>query len=376
MKNLIALLNANALKVMIVLQLISFSFTNAQWNFQLSTNQEFNSNPFRSVDPTSDFISTFDVGIQKEISDFSLLYYGSYNKFNTSTEIDYYWHQLGFFKETESITWGAYFEQRFNRDVNDFFNYLNYAAYIRKPFQLFDFSWEANISYSSMNYSVIPDFNNWVVASGLSTRRSFETKTTIFASAILNYKGFKNYYSNIDSSFGTHNVLLNSESVNITQLVLNARIAQSLAENTGLALNYNLKKILSGSGFSASLIESTYGEIELYEDPVSQEGYSVGALLTQILPADITLKLAYSYADKSYPSQGIYLSETEENLDVSRNDIQTYFSTSISKPFYFDNESGSELNLKLNYQLIKNTSNSYFFNYDINTVSLSLYFIF
>ncbi|MDA3859754.1 MAG: hypothetical protein PF445_00870 [Melioribacteraceae bacterium] len=358
----------------VLLIALSSSLINAQWNFQLGTNQEFSSNPFRSVTPYSDFISTFNVGIEREFNDFNILYYGSYNKFAEATDIDYYWHQLGFYKETESLVWGAYFEQRFNQEANNYFNYLNYAAYVRKSFQLLSINWEANASYSSMNYSIIPDFNNWVVSTGLLGRKSFETKTTFIGSVLLNYKGFKNFSA--DSSYGGEFVNYLSEDVNITQLVFNGRVAQSLAENTGLALNINYKKILSGSGLSASLIESTYGNMELYDDPISQEGYSARGILTQVLPLDYTVKLSYSYADKSYPSQGIYLSETEEDLDISRKDTQTYFSTSISKSIYLDNESGSELDLKLNYYLINNKSNSYYFNYYINTISFSLNYIF
>ena len=356
--------------------LIIFSSNYAQWNFQVSTNQEFNSNPFRSVGAASDIISTFELGVQRNFKNFNILYYGSYNKFNTFSDIDYYWHQLGVYHNTESVTWGAYFEQRFNKANNNYFNYLNYAGYIKKPFEFLSLNWEANISYSSMNYSVIPDFNNWILASNILIRKSFETKTTIIGSALLNYKGFKNYYSDTDSLLANENINYTAEAVNITQLVLNLRVAQSLGENTGLAINFNSKNILAGQGYSASLIESTYGDMELYDDPVSQNGYSVGGILTQMFESGMSIKLAYSYADKSYPSQGIYLSETEENLDVSRLDKQTYFSASITKPFYFDNENGSELDVNLIYHLIKNTSNSYYFNYDVNAISLSLSYIF
>jgi hypothetical protein len=376
MKNLTASLKAKNIVFIIFLQLFLYSSILSQWSFQISTNQEFNSNPFRSVQPTSDFISSFDIGVEKEFKDINFLYYGSYNKFNTSTDIDYYWHQLGIYNKTELITWGAYFEQRFNKINNNYFDYLNYAGYISKPFEFLSLNWEANISYSSMNYAEIPDFNSWIVASNILVRKSFETKTTIIGSALINYKGFKNYYYDVDSTITNENIIYGSEGVNITQLVLNLRLAQSLAENTGLALNYNVKHILSGSGLSASLIESTYGDIELYDDPVSQESYSIGGILTQIFENEMSIKLAYSYSDKNYPSQGIYLSEIEQNNDIKRQDKQSYFSATLTKPFYFDNENGSELDLNVNYHLIKNTSNSYFFNYDVSAVSLSLSFIF
>ncbi|MBU0472645.1 MAG: hypothetical protein KKF62_00640 [Bacteroidetes bacterium] len=375
MRNIVTNLSKIKIVPMFVILSILYSLQIfGQWNFQLATNQEYSSNPFRSVNPYSDFISTFNVGIEREFEDFNILYFGSYSKFKESSDIDYYWHQLGFYQETESVIWGAYFEQRFNKDLNNYFNYLNYAAYAKKQFQLLNINWEANLSLNSMNYSEIPDFNNWIASTGLLGRKSFETKTTLIGTVILNYKGFKNFNANIDSVSGTEFIYYNSENVNISQLVLNGRLAQSIIENTGLALNFNYKTILSGSGFSASLIQSTYGDTELYDDPISQEGYSYGGTLTQILPLDISLKLNYTYLDKNYPSQGIYLSETEYQVYVARQDKQSIFSASISKPIYFDN--GNELNLNLNYYLITNKSNSYNFNYDINTLSLSLNYIF
>jgi hypothetical protein len=227
-----------------------------------------------------------------------------------------------------------------------------------------------------MNYSVIPDFNNWILAAGITGNKSFQTKTTFIGTALFNYKGFKNFVSEVDTIQGSETVYYISENVNIAQIDLNARIAQSLGENTGLALNFNYKNILSGSGFSASLIESTYGDMELYDDPISQEGYSVGGMLTQVFPKEYTFRISYYYYDKSYPSQGIYLSETEYDENFDRLDQQSIFSTSVSKSFSMDEETGSELNLRVNYYIINNTSNSYFFNYDMNAFSLSLNYTF
>jgi hypothetical protein len=375
MKNL--LVNVSKIKFLQILVVVLF-FNSiqifAQWNFQLATNQEFNSNPFRQTQPYSDFISSFNIGIEREFDAFNVLYFGSYSKFAESSDIDYYWHQIGLYQETETMIWGGFLEQRFNKDLNNYFNYVNYAAYIKKQFEFLSINWEANASYSSMNYSVIPDFNNWIVSSGLLARKSFETKTTLIGSAIFNYKGFKNFTSSTDSLSDGEFTYYNSENVNISQFVLNGRIAQSIFEGTGLALNFNYKSILEGSGFSASLIQSTYGDTELYDDPISQEGYSYSGTLTQMLPAEIAVKLNYTYTDKSYPSQGVYLSETEYNLNDSRKDTQSFISTSISKPFYLDN--GNEINLNLNYYMLKNKSNSQIFNYDINTLSLSLNYIF
>jgi len=365
----------------VLIQLSLFSSISAQWNFAISTQQEFNSNPFRSVvtdsvDSYSDFVSSYNFGIEKEFNGFNILYYGNYTGFKTAQDINYYWHQIGVYQDTESFIWGLYFEQRINKEKNNYFDYLNYAGYIRKSFKVGNINWKANLSISAMDYSVIPDFNNWVASAQISGNKSFETKTTFIGSLVFNYKGFKDFTEETETRHGVEHTYYIEENVNISQIEFNGRIAQSIFEGTGLALNFNYKNILSGSGFSASLIESTYGDMELYDDPVSQEGYSVGGMLTQMLPSDITFRLSYYYYDKSYPSQGIYLTDTEYDESIARADEQSKFSTSISKSFILNEDTGSALDLMLNYYVIKNKSNSYYFNYDMNTISLSLNYIF
>ncbi|MCK5087542.1 MAG: hypothetical protein KAQ90_08475, partial [Melioribacteraceae bacterium] len=192
---------------------------------------------------------------------------------------------------------------------------------------------------------------------------------------LFNYKGFKNYDSTSYVSNGRGNGVntnYGTEDVNISQIEFNGRVAQSIFENTGLALNFNIKKILSGSGFSASLIESTYGDIELYDDPLSQEGYSYGGTITQIIPGDLMVRVGYYYFDKSYPSQGIYLTDTEYNDELSRQDYQNNFSATATKSFLLNETNGTALNLSLSYSLISNSSNSYFYNYKSQMISLSV----
>ena len=375
------ILNKNVAFILVILQLSFFSAITAQWNFAISTQQEFNSNPFRavvtdSVDSYSDFVSSYNFGIEKEFEGFNILYYGNYTGFKTAKEINYYWHQIGLYKETESFIWGLYLEQRINNEANNFFDYFNYAGYIRKSFKMGSINWKANLSISAMEYSVIPDFNNWVASAQISGNKSFQTRTTFIGTLIFNYKGFKDFTEETETRHGVENTYYIEETVNISQIEFNGRIAQSIMEGTGLALNFNYKNILSGSGFSASLIESTYGDMELYDDPVSQEGYSAGGMLTQMLPSYIILRLSYYYYDKLYPSQGIYLSETEYDESIARADEQSRFSANISKSFIINEDTGSELELMLHYYIIENKSNSYYFNYDMNTISLSLNYLF
>ncbi len=344
----------------------------SQWNFSLLTNQEFNSNPFRSVAPTSDFISTYELGIEKEFNSFSILYYGSYNTFRTATDINYYWHQGGIYSKTENRIIGAYFEQRINKEANNYFDYQNYSTYMKNSFNFLNLKWNTGINFNYMNYTNLSDFNNWIISLSSSSSKSFQTKTTLIGAFTFNYKGFKDFSSFTDSLSGGNTTQYNSDNVNVSQIEFNGRVAQSIFDNTGLAFNFNVKKIISGSGFGASLFESTYGDMELYDDPISQEGFSVGAMLTQVFSNKIIFKLRYFYYYKSYPSQGVYHSETEYDKDILRIDNQNQLSSSLTKTFYFGNSMESAVDLSLNLYLINNSSNSYYYNYENKLFSVSL----
>lgn len=347
-----------------------------QWNFSVSTFQTYADNPFRSVNPEADFISTVDVGIEKEWEKANLLYYGSYTNFMNAASQNYYWHQLGVYFPGEKSILGAYFEQRINKTDVDYFDYTNIAGYFRYNFLFSSVNLTFNSSLNFMSYSNLPEYNNWVGTLGLKAIKSYRTKTTLIGTLIFNYKGFKNFSTPDSSDYekgrGGHGKWNPAEDANISQIVFNGRAAQSIFENTGLALNFQYKKILSGSGFSASLFESTYGDMELYDDPISQQGYSIGGMLTQILPWEITFRANYIYFYKDYPSQGIYYSETEFDESKSRLDYQNYFSASMKKTIYFGGESETSLDINLLYNYINNSSNSYFYNYKKNAVSLNL----
>ncbi len=358
--------------VLLVTQMFYSESVFAQWNFSLSTNQEFNSNPFRSVTPNSDFISTYDLGVEKEFNAFNILYYGSYNSFKTSSDINYYWHQAGIYSASENAIIGAYLEQRINKEANNYFDYQNYSAYIKNSFKFLNQKWNSGISFNYMNYANLSDFNNWIVSASINTSKSFQTKTTLIGAFTLNYKGFQDFSSYLDSTNGTPITNYNSEDVNVSQIEFNGRFAQSLFANTGLAFNINAKKIISGSGFGASLFESTYVDMELYDDPISQEGFSLGAMLTQVFWNKIIFKLRYFYYYKSYPSQGIYNSETEYNESITRLDEQSQLSSSLTKTFYLGEVSETVLDLSLNLYFINNNSNSYYYNYENNLFSISL----
>ncbi|MCB9205962.1 MAG: hypothetical protein H6611_01390 [Ignavibacteriales bacterium] len=351
-----------------------------QWNFSISTSQEYNNNPFHYPDQTSSFISSLNLGIEHEIKSFGLGYYGNYSNFNNMTDRNFYWHQFGFWNATNNLMFGLYVEQRINQLEYEYFDYSNYNAYIKHKASTDGFTFLTQAAFTLTSYDQLSDLNNWMGSIGTSINKSFESKTTIIGGVNFNYKNY--YETNLDT---TETMMMNSRrfsytesnSAYTTQLNYYLRLAQSLTETTGLALQYTGRNIIDGTAKTVRELEYAYGdESQYFDDPISYEGYTLNSQITQILPSEITLRLSYFYNYKEYPSQGIYLNEEEIDDNTIRLDEQHIFNLSLSKTVYLGNENDYALYLSLSYQMINNLSNSYWYDYKANSFNMGIDFQF
>ena len=376
--------------ITIIIVVFFSSLISAQWNFTISTEHEFNSNPFRSPFPEQQFNSSFNIGIEKEFEDFNILYYGSYTRFYESNERNSYWHQLGFYNNDETTKFGAYAEQRYNTVDYEFFNYSDVTGYLK---QKIDWSFMSTLLQTSATYkwyNNLKSYNNTLFTFGIQVNKSFETKTTFILQSLLSYKNYLNTGTEsltqgtgskgMMSGYGynsTYPDTISYPKVTSTQIFSNVRIAQSIFENTGVAAYYQNRSLVNGSGTWYGSADYNYGdESDIYDDPISRKENTFGFELTQILPELIILRSGYMYSDRIYPSQGIYTDAETLVQELSRNDKQNYYYISISKNFLLDEDSGQSLNLNIAYNYINSESNSFWYNYNLKQVSLNLGFAF
>lgn len=356
----------------LLLLLISLGSLNAQWRFSLATAQEYSNNPFSSPFPIASMVSSFNLGIEKDLSSLSLGYYGNYTNFANDDTRNFYWHQFGLWNLTDSTMFGFYAEQRINTINYNYFNYSNLNAYYKRKFNLAGINLLGNVAASYTDYSNLEDLRNILLNSGLMFNKSFETKTTLIGGVNFNYKNY------ISSDLKSNDLVGDSLESSVTnaftsQLTSYLRIAQSITENTGMAIQYSNQTILGGTANFIRQIDYVYGdESQYFDDPISYEGNSISAQLTQLFSETMFLKLNFSYASKEYPSQGIYQSIDYYNeLDI-RVDKKTMLDLSLSKYFYLGNEEQNTLLLTLSYNMINNNSNSFWYNYKSNQLSLLL----
>lgn len=371
------------IKFFIIILFFISSLSSAQWSFKLSTEQEYNDNPFRTQLSTKTFLSSIDFGVENNIENLSIGYYGSYLKFDVAPERNFYWHQFAIGRSFENSSLGIYAEQRLNKDVYTYYDYTNTMAYYNRQFNLENFFFTLSPNLSLTKYKNISIMDNYKGSLGLNINRGFESGTTFILGGAFNYK---KYLKPVQS--GTYTYLdANNKPVtewyidknvsSITQLVSFGRVAQSITETTGLAAQFTNRTIFNGFGAFVKDLNMIYGdESEMFDDPVNYEGNNLSFELTQILFDDLEIKTGFFLNRKHYPSQGTYNALFNYDTGIMRSDTQNIFNLSVKKTIPMEFLGGSDLSIGLNYRLIDNKSNSYLFNYKSNSINLNIGFEF
>ncbi|MBA4406907.1 hypothetical protein C0389_06500 [bacterium] len=371
------------IKLFIIILFLISSLSSAQWSFKLSTDQEYNDNPFRTQLSTKSFLSSIDLGLENDLESFSIGYYGSYLNFDVVPERNFYWHQLALWKNYENSGLGIYAEQRLNKDIYTYYDYTNIAAFYNQKFDLENFFFTLSPNLSLTKYNNIGILDNLKGTLSLNINRGFESGTTIILGGAFNLKKYLNPTETGTYTYLDENNLLVTESYidknvsSITQLVSYGRIAQSITATTGLAVQFTNRSILNGFGAFVKDLNMIYGdESEMFDDPVNYEGNNLSIELTQIFFEDLEIKAGFHLNNKHYPSQGVYDALYNYDTGIMRSDTQNIFSLSIKKniPLGFLND--IDLSIGMNYQMIDNKSNSTLFNYRSNSISLNLGFEF
>ena len=349
-----------------------------QWGFSLSTEHEYNDNPFHSLTPENTYISSFDLGIENDLGSLSAGYYGSYLNFDIIPERNFYWHQLAVWKDFENATIGAYAEQRIGRDIYTYFDYTNYKIYFQQQLNLDFLYMFFSPSISLSKYPDIAIMDNFKGSLAYSFNKGFETGTTFIIGGEVNYKKYldptqSGYYTYTDE---TNQVITESYTDNnlssLTQLVSFIRAAQSITPTTGIAAQLTNRNIIERMGSSVKDLNLYYGdESEMFDDPVNYSGNNLAFEITQILFDDMTIKAGYYFNKKFYPSQGIYDAEYYYSTDLMRSDTQNVFNFSITKNITLGFLSDAGCAVGINYKFIKNSSNSYLFNYESNSLNFN-----
>lgn len=356
----------------------------------LSIDQSYESNPFRYPDEQSSLVSELGMGIQYDWHTFSMSYSGNFSRFETMMERNFYWHQAAGFGQLNNTQYGFTFEQNLNRNEYELFNLNIWSMYINQYFNLWDINFYGNINGELNEYKELEELDNYQIDAGLKLHKSYEIGTTIILGSMIHYKKYLNPNVNITADtvtqsgghgHGMHGnqqgyinySYLESEAPTVSQIQLWLRLAQSITQTTGLALQARTRLLLGGTNRSLAGISYNYAdESQIFDDPLSYESKSIGVELTQLFPFSMVLKGSYYFTEKDYSVQGIYLSFEVYDNTILRNDTQINSNVSLQRSFKYSLLGDAIVTLKLTFHYLNNDSNSYLYNYENQFINLGI----
>ncbi len=352
---------------------------------QLTTSVGFSSytddNLFRSPEPQSDLLSNIGIKLNYEPKSSNINYYynGDLFTYRNNSLRNFYLHSLGvnafhsFGEENkQAFYWGGDVTLRLNDETYNYYDYTQMFAYGNFRF---DPGWaflKAGYNFRYRGYSNLPELTNYRHFLFLQLNKSFATKTTIILEADLGHKSFAGQDAFFESRRGMGRHMDNSYTTSsqipsLSQAVFLARITQSLHPKMGLFVQYR-KQISLTSQTSFINSDNYYQDEELFDDPFSYESDRYSSQLTWMMPWSTKLQIGGAFASKSYISEQAYTS-AEDTLAQggSRLDERSNLYLTLSKTLRFNKNWLEALHFNLNYSYIKNTSNSYWYDYK-NTI--------
>lgn len=337
------------------------------------------------------------MGLQRDWEKVSAQYFGSYHAYFQNPARSFYWHQF-FVGGGDTTSWNLLAENRLNRPDFQVYNYLSLRGGINHNQFINNILWRTSGGVTYNNFPELPDINNLSATLYTSFQKSFKTRTSFIATAAVNYKYYLQQVTFTDtaSAFlasikqfnqgggsgpgpggpgggdgGYYNVYVSdNEQRGLGQLLLTLRLAQSLASYTGLAVQYQTR--LNFSKYERSITGLLYGyssESQIFDDPLGYESHLLGAELTQLLPYRTSIKAAAYYQQKHYVAQGAFIDAVTVDQSILREDIYRTAWTTLEKRVALWK---MDLAVQVNYQWVNNSSNSYWYDYVSQFVSLAV----
>ncbi len=364
--------------------LISFVINStlwAQFTSDIEVSSFYDDNLYRSPESTDDLLTgiALNLNYRPENSNIRYYYNGNFLLYRDFSDRNFSLHGLGFTyftpfgdEDIHNFYFGTEGVLRIDGEEYNYYDYKQLYAYTNFRFDLDYLFLKVGYNFRYRNYSNLPDLTNFRHYLFFQANKSFSTRTTIILETDLGYKSFAGQDSYLITEGGgrgrgymtdSYTTTTTSEIPTMGQIVLLARIAQSLHERMGLYAQYRSQISLTDQA-SYNNSDSYYQDEELFDDPFSYEGRGLSSQLTWMMPWSIKLQIGGSLISKDYISEQAYVSaEDTVALGGTRTDDQRNLSLNFSKTFFLNKSWINSLRINLYYNYIDNESNSYWYNY-------------
>jgi hypothetical protein len=312
---------------------------------------------------------------------FNVFYDGKFFVYNNMAVRNFSLHDFGFSNvkalgkdKAHTLYLGAEYTIRSNTDDYKYYQYNQFFAYSSLYLDLDFLFLKSGYNFRYRNYANVPDLSNSRHYFFLQLNKSFKTRTSLIIEADYGYKSFAGQQLFTDTltvtkGFGRRQnttiqtTVSSSEIPSLSQAVLLARIAQSLHDRVGVYIQYRKQISLTDETIYQNS-DAYYQDEELFDDPFSYESDNYSCQLTWLMPWLMRAKVGGTFSSKTYVSEQAYISETDSGgLGGDRKDDKTYYFVNVTKSFQINKSWLRTLVFELNYNLVKNVSNSYWYNF-------------
>jgi len=402
------LLNLNTFLILILTIFVNIQKGTSQIGAEFSYWTFFDDNTFQNWEQLSDIIYQPDFTIfydHKEGNNQTRFFYqGSFFIFNQFTNRQYQYHRIGVsgsrvISKNNLLLWGIRGGKRYNTTDYEYYDYSRLQSYFNVRLKsTFPQLWILGMQAQYRSYTILPQFSFLETKGFIRTNMFLKTKTSIITNFSVGYKRFTEAMINssvIEEEIirGGHgkwggngnpppvdsirsNIVVYSQSSydNILQLRGSLRIAQSLGNKAGLAVEGTIQRNPQGSSRILSGQDSGYETNDaLFDDPYSYESEGIISELTLLLPYGYKFKIGGETKSKRY-DRPVYDSDGNPVEDTFRNDTRDLIWVYLNKSLLFKKGPFSSLSIFVSLSYINNKSNDDYYNYTNEITSFGIDF--
>jgi hypothetical protein len=306
-----------------------------------------------------------------------IFYSGTLNYFNTVKERTFHYHSTGLthskrFGQSKPslLNAGITYNLRVDREEYTFYDHQQFSVYANLKHPLTE-SLLGRLGYSLryLHFKELGDFNYTEHYFFAQLTRSLATRTTIIVEADLGTKIYAT--GNIDTAAAStgrrgRGRLMATSTPRVTQLIGLARVGQSIFEDTGLSVTAQYQINLQKDSRFLSSDSGTISGDELFDDHYGYEGLQASAMLTQLLPASMVMKISAGVQNRNYSVRSAY--DLLGNMVADKRvDTHRALSAQLEKQF---NSLGISIGLSFDY--IHNTSNDFYYDYHNHALAVEM----
>jgi len=385
------------LRTIITVVLLVANVGFSQFDLNLSYGFFSDDNIYRAPDPTNDTMSSFRLRAGYGFKDIGLHLFNRFNflEYKENDYKNYLANTIGFSEKIElsenslsNLYFGGNWNIRKNQSDFNYYDYSQLSGYANSQIFTDVVLLKAGYSYRWRDYENWSELSNEIHYGFLQLNKSFPTKTTLILETAISNKSFSGTDTvtttsitggkgNGHRSGGTTNTITTEvlKDLNTSQMHLSFRVTQALGEKIGIYAQYFIQRSIDDKSAYSNFSEF-YEDDELFDDPYTYESNEVSTQLTWLMPHSIKLVMNGSYSQKDYIGELAYV-DINDSIGTGglRSDNQLHYFITLSKIFNLKKEWIKSVKFNLNFSIVNNESNSYWYNYDRTAFGGSIEFI-